>query len=314
MSLNSFAQELIISDKDSDTLIPLEVIEVVSDGLSDDNLVITDNAKEHSHEHHEHHEHDGDLHEFHIFVEDLPGAPPGTKDPEPEPEEALEVEDESEKDENDAQKIKKEKWDWESKWKSKGPSGFFVWVKDMLAAVPKHSGYDSAGIERAIAFLDRLDSEISKAMRMDLDSELDANKIEEVRSKIDDGIDALQQRLNKIKKTKKSKKKKADVDSELIKEAQKAVGIQGTFVVVPLLISRLGRIIINGTVSAGHDAEEMFNKLCTKYKLTDREQAELLQYLADSNFPMLGDRGYKLDEDYSLRSSDNFDYSAIYSS
>lgn len=306
MSLNSFAQELIVSEV-SDNLIPLEVVEVVSATPENDNLVVADSPENNSAD---------ESHEFHIFVEELPGAPPGTKDPEPEPEVevSLEVEEDSEKDENDAQKVKKEKWDWESKWQSKGPAGFFTWVKDMLAAVPKHSGYDSAGIERAVAFLDRLDSEISKAMRMDLDSELDANKIEEVRSKIDDGITALQQRLSKIKKTKKSKKKKADINSELVKEAQKAVGIQGTFVVVPLLISRLGRIIINGTVSAGHDAEDMFEKLSAKYKLTDREQAELLQYLADSNFPLLGDRGYKLDEDYSLRSSDNFDYSAIYSS
>ena len=306
MSLNSFAQELIVSEV-SDNLIPLEVVEVVSATPENDNLVVADSPENNS---------EDDSHEFHIFVEELPGAPPGTKDPEPEPEVevSLEVEEDSEKDGNDAQKVKKEKWDWESKWQSKGPAGFFTWVKDMLAAVPKHSGYDSAGIERAVAFLDRLDSEISKAMRMDLDSELDANKIEEVRSKIDDGITALQQRLSKIKKTKKSKKKKADINSELVKEAQKAVGIQGTFVVVPLLISRLGRIIINGTVSAGHDAEDMFEKLSAKYKLTDREQAELLQYLADSNFPLLGDRGYKLDEDYSLRSSDNFDYSAIYSS
>lgn len=305
MSLYSFSQELVVSevlDEASDkTLVPLEVVEVfpLEDHSGSEELVVADDSDDLVLK---------DSDDLQIFIEELPGAPPGTKDPEPEPE--IEVEEEPEKDENDAQKVKKEKWDWESK----GASGFFVWVKDMLASVPKHSGYDSAGIERAVAFLDRLDSEISKAMRMDLDGDLDANKIEEVRSKIDDGISALQQRLNKIKKTKKSKKKKADAESDLVKEAQKATGIQGTFVVVPLLISRLGRIIINGTVSAGHDAEDMFHKLSAKYKLTDREQAELLQYLADSNFPMLGDRGYKLDEDYSLRSSDNFDYSAIYSS
>ena len=52
--------------------------------------------------------------------------------------------------------------------------------------MPKHSGYDSAGLERAVAYLDRIDSEISKAMRSDLDGSLNADHIENVRSQIED--------------------------------------------------------------------------------------------------------------------------------
>src|ERR1035437_3302985 len=80
------------------------------------------------------------------------------KAPEIEVSEIQDVEDESKVDENDAKKPKKnEKWDWESK----GASGFIVWVKERCNDVPKHSGYDSAGLDRAIAYLERLDNEIS---------------------------------------------------------------------------------------------------------------------------------------------------------
>jgi len=244
--------------------------------------------------------------ELEIVVEELPGAPAGTKDPE-----IIEVTDDKEsKDDNEAKSSKKDsKWDWTSN----GASGFLTWIKDRLDDVPKHSGYDSAGLERACSYLEKLDNEISKAMRLDVDGELDADKIEEVRSKIDEGLNRLYDRLDKVKKSKKSsRKKKSEFEAELVKEAQKAAGVKGTFVVVPLLISRLGRIIINGLVSAGHDAGDMFKKLSNKYKLNDREQAELMQYLADSGFPMREDRGYMLDEEVDLSSSDNFDWAANY--
>src|SRR5574339_252147 len=109
--------------------------------------------------------------EIEIVIEELPGAPAGTHDPEP----ILEVsEDDKEKDkgaldENDAKKSKKnEKWDWEAH----GPTGFVAWIKARIDDVPKHSDYDSAGLERAVSYLERLDNEISRAMRLDLDGEL----------------------------------------------------------------------------------------------------------------------------------------------
>src|SRR5579859_3111476 len=100
--------------------------------------------------------------EVSIVIEELPGAPSGTKDPEP----ILEVvePDESELNQNPADK-KNEKWDWASK----GPHGFIAWVKERCEDVPKHSGMDSAGLERAVAYLERLDGEISRAMRSDLE-------------------------------------------------------------------------------------------------------------------------------------------------
>jgi hypothetical protein len=239
----------------------------------------------------------------------LPGAP---NSPEP----VIEVDDKSdegnlevaEKDSDDTKKSKKsERWDWESK----GATGFLAWIKERFDTVPKHSGYDTAGLERAVSYLEKLDSEISKAMRLDLDGELDANKIEEIRAKIEEGIDRLYERLDKIKQSKKTKRKRSDVEiSSFIKEAQKITGVKGIYIMAPLFASRIARICINGMVSGGHDIEEMFSKQVKKWKLTDREQAEVMQLLADMGYPLRQDRGYMPDEDFDISVDDQFDWAA----
>lgn len=251
--------------------------------------------------------------EVQLVVDELPGAPPGT--PDPAPPETLEVSDEAPvEDDSDSKKSKKnEKWDWESR----GAQGFVAWIKERLENVPKHSGYDSAGLERAMSYLDRLDNEISKAMRLDLDGELDANKIEEVRSKIDEGQSRLQQRLDKVKKSKKHQKKRSKADLELdslglVKEGQKITGVQGVYIMVPLLISRIARVCINGMRSAGHDIEDLYERQVKKWALTDREQAEVMQLLADMGYPLRQDRGFMPDDDLEVSDSDNMDWAANY--
>ena len=84
-------------------------------------------------------------------------------------------------------------------------------------------------------------------------------------------------------------------------------------ITVPLLISRIARVCINGMVSGGHDINDLFHRQVKKYKLTDREQAETMQVLADLGYTMREDRGYMFDDDVDTSSSDNFDYSANYS-
>jgi len=251
--------------------------------------------------------------EIEIHVGDLPGAPPGTTHPEIVVEDKEhEVDEKSEADDNEARKSKKnDKWDWASK----GATGFVAWIKDRISSIPKHSGYDSAGLERAVAYLDKLDSEISKAMRLDLEGELDANKIEAVRSEIDEGISRLNERLDKVSKSKKAKRKGKKASEEelgMIKEAQKVTGVQGVYVTVPLLISRIARVCINGMVSGGHDIEDIYSKQVERYKLTPRERAETMQLLADMGFALRQDRGYLEDEDVDFSSSDNMDMAANY--
>lgn len=299
--------------------------------------------------------------EVEIIVEELPGAPKGTKDPEP----VLEVIEEpihAEEDNNEAKKSKKnEKWDWSAH----GAQGFVNWVKSRLDEVPKHSGYDSAGLERAMAYMERLDNEISKAMRMDLDSELDANQIEKIRAQIDEGVSRLQARLDKVKESKKSSRKRKktaqDLQSEiktvlerfanedlqayvndttvpgenwttekvivqlanngeepgfeglsLVKQAQKITGVQGVFVTVPILISRIARVCVNGTVSGGHDIEDLYKRQVDRWKLNEREQAEVQQLLWDMGYPLRQDRGFMPDDNLEVWDSDNMDWAANY--
>lgn len=252
-----------------------------------------------------------------IVVDDLPGV----EALDPAMEQSLEVNDndtvESARtplvDDNSARKSKKDsRWDWDAAVKDKGTDGFVVWIKERLDAVPKHSGYDTSGLERAVSYLDRLDNEISKAMRTDLDGQLDADKVEKIRAELDDGIERLHARIDKINKSKKHKKK-SEFEPGLVKEAQKAPSVHGIVITVPLLISRLARAIINGTISAGKDTEALYTEQVEKYDLNMREQAELQQHIADLGFPILQDRGYAPNEDTD-RTKGNADWNGNYQS
>lgn len=252
--------------------------------------------------------------EVEIVVEELPGAPTGTKDPEPE----IEVADAAgpvveEQPAADSKSKKDPKWDWEAH----GPTGFIAWVKSRCDDVPKHSGYDTAGLERAVAYLEKLDGEISRAMRMDLDGELDANQIEKVRAMIDDGISRLHDRLDKVKKVKKTKRSKKKSASEeanemMVKEAQKITGVSGVVIMADLLTSRIARVCINGMVSGGHDIEDLYARQVKEYGLNKREQACVMQLLSDMGYPLRQDRGFMPDYDLHVEDSDNMDWAANY--
>lgn len=202
-------------------------------------------------------------------------------------------------------------WDWHSG----GLSNFLNWLHGMIVNCPRHTGRDTTGLEKAIAYFELLDKEITKAMRQDYRNEIDSAKAEEARAQIENGLERLLDRLDKVRSAKykrhNKKNKKSWVEAVgLVKEAQKATHVNGIVVTVPLLISRLARICINGMVSGGHDIEDTFSKLSKKYNLTNREQAELMQLLADMNYPVRRDRGFDLDEEYNITSSDNYDFAA----
>jgi hypothetical protein len=199
-------------------------------------------------------------------------------------------------------------WDWQ---KRGGISKFPAWLQAMFQNSPRHSGHDTVGLERIIAYLNALDREISKAVRSDLKSELDMGQIEKARDEIQRGCDRCSERLEKIIANKR-KKKKAGAESGLVKEGQKVTGVSGVVVTVPLLISRIARVCINGMVSGGHDIEQIFKKQAELYKLTMREKAETLQLLEDMGYAIRRDRGIHPDEDIDRTRSDNYDWGANY--
>lgn len=196
-------------------------------------------------------------------------------------------------------------WDW----KAKTIEHFPAWLKEKMSNPPSHSGLDTVGIERCISYFEKLNGIISQAVRTDIDGVLNINSIEKAREEIHKAIDRLKERNDRLNSNKFKKKKKADENSEgFVKEAQKAAGVYGRIQVsVPLLISSIAREIVNGTISAGHDAEVSFKKLSEKYKLTDREKFELTSLLSDMGFP-IKHRDFNGD----ASSEENIDYIAQY--
>jgi len=190
---------------------------------------------------------------------------------------------------------------------------FIEWLNAKMVGIPKHTGKDTTGIERAIAYLHRLDREISNAVKTDLDGVLPISDLEKARESIHDGIKRLDKRYDKLMETrysKKKKKKKESSDEEaLVKEAAKAAKFT---VVVPLFIASMARTCINSMVSAGKDIEDCFQKLAKEYEFTKREEAELIQLLADMGYAMRRPRGYPLDAEIDTTSVDNLDYMANY--
>lgn len=177
--------------------------------------------------------------------------------------------------------------DWN--WERGGTGNFLNWLQKMFKSVPQHSGNDTTGIERALAYFQKLDAEISKAMRKDYKREIDAAKAEEARSEIVKGMSRLLERLEKLHSKKFKKNKKSSEQTEFVKNAETST--VGRMVVnIPYLISNIARACIEATVQGGKDIEEVFAKLDKEYSLTKRERAQTVQLLKDMGYPMLLDR------------------------
>ena len=194
-------------------------------------------------------------------------------------------------------------WDW----KAKGLKGFLPWLKEKMDTPPSHSGVDSVGLERCIAYFDNLNRIISQAVRTDIKNELNIGLVEKAREEIHKAIVRLNDRLTRINGNKYNKKKKASEDEStgegFVKEAQKA----GKFVVtVSLLESHIARVCINSVVSAGKSMEDTFQKLATKYKLSDREKVSVIQLIGDMGYP-IRIREADFNENFDPTSPDNIE-------
>lgn len=178
-------------------------------------------------------------------------------------------------------------------------NNFIEWLQDRMANFPRHSGNDLLGLERAISYAKKLIQEATSAVRQDLKGEIDINKASDALDKLYDGLHRLEERRDDVQKTKYKRKKKAGDNSEMIKEAQKAPGVGGVIVTVPLLISSVARALINGTISSGRDMEDLYKRAVKVHKLDLNQQTELIQLLADMNFPMKRDFIYAPEDDTS---------------
>lgn len=182
------------------------------------------------------------------------------------------------------------------------------WVKNYLENIPKHKG-ETLGLERSKSYLSRGLNMLSKMLQEDHDGKIDISKAEDARIEMEGGIDRLEKELNR-------RKKKAGKDgSELKKEGQKVASVGGIIVTVPIFISRIARVCINGSISGGKDIEDLFHRQAKKWNLSDREKAEVIQLIQDMGYPVPRlDRGFQVDdkETYERSSTDNYDYPANY--
>lgn len=208
-----------------------------------------------------------------------------------------------------------DKWDW----KGYGLDKFPLWLQERVDTCPRHTGKDLSGIERCIAYFKEVLSAIPKAMRSDIKGELTPQavaQVEVIRDEMHKAVERLEDRADKIEENKykktKAKTKKAGEESSIVKTAQKITGIEGLYVSVPLLIYSLARTCINGSVSAGHDIDDMFNRLSKKFKLSEREKYELISTIENMGWVVRRDGGSLAGEDIEAGSEDNFDFSAQY--
>ncbi|KKN39485.1 hypothetical protein LCGC14_0742900 [marine sediment metagenome] len=227
-------------------------------------------------------------------------------------------------------------------WADDGAHDQFVsYLKDRLTKIPRHSGETVPGCERAKAFLKSLDSEISKAMRSDLEGVVDESEIDGLRKKIEDMIDRLDKQVKKL-----SGSKRASLDVRLVsdghcdvceasapiwhdtandklvcmscdgetKQTDDMEKIAGT-PIINVYVSAWERAIvgtmINSKVSAGRNIEETYDRLKNKYNFTPREELAIQQLISDYGYPVYKDRGL-LNEPSDPMAGDGVDWQTNY--
>ena len=177
--------------------------------------------------------------------------------------------------------------------------------------IPKHDGTSTVGCERAISFLDRMNGDISRAIREDHESVLDIAKLEDVRVNIMRDVLVLKDHLGKLKKQIKDSHSQKDAKAssapswkspsgrslsyEQLKNAEELKKQAATPNNLVIAVSPFERAIsgmmINAHVSAGHPMEDVYASLKKKYSLTDREELSIMQLCMDSGFHIFKDRG-----------------------
>jgi hypothetical protein len=206
-------------------------------------------------------------------------------------------------------------------------SKFMDYVYQVYPAnIPQHDGDSMSGCERAVSFLDKLNSEMSRAVRDDSDSSIDLSMLEDVRLNVMKDIMVLKNHLGKLKKKFKDSHKKNATQDATIKEAgrgktptwlsrsgeeieytelTKEASTPNNMVIAITAFERaISGIMINAHVSAGNDMEEVYEFLNKKYDITPREELSIMQVVADSGHHIFKDRGtYGHDESKSKDSN-----------
>ena len=154
--------------------------------------------------------------------------------------------------------------------------------------IPKHDGKGIVGCERAYNYLNRLNREISEAIRMDTGDDLQPETLENIRVNMMKDMVALKNRISDLKQRVRDTGKVASEEGdELIKEATTP---RVQIVATPFQRAIVG-ILINSVVSGGKPFEDVYSFLKNKYGFDSRDELSIMQLAMDSGFPIFKDRG-----------------------
>lgn len=98
-------------------------------------------------------------------------------------------------------------------WENDGDHSHFIQhLRTKLDNIPKHTGQTTVGCERAIAYLKRLDREISRAIQSDDNNVIDEEEAEKIRDTIIEFVSKLEEAYDKLTSKRSGKfKKKSSV-------------------------------------------------------------------------------------------------------
>ena len=245
----------------------------------------------------------------------------------------------SEDDEEEKPEQEAKDTDWEN---DQDHNKFLSYFDAKVKNIPRHSGQTVLGCERAIAFLKSLLTELSKALRGDLDAKIDEQSAEDRYKDTEVMIERLEQQISKLK----GAGKVAETDVRLISEghcaacnsnapmwhnvvSEEVVCLRcesanepsdkleklATTAKMNVYVSAFERavvgIIINSTVSAGKNIEESYKHLKNKYSFTPREELAIQQLIADYGYPVFKDRG-RINEKSDPSDGTGLDFSTNY--
>lgn len=182
---------------------------------------------------------------------------------------------------------------------------FVQFLDEQISKIPtvQHAQGNLSKMENAAARWKKLNNYCSEAMRGDFDGMLDVDDIDKKRQQIEYNMDALQDAIDSLhamKQTRRQQRRKhrradEDFDDVMTKEAT-VPSFNGFQINITPFQRAIVGALINGKVSGGRNMEELWTEAKKKYNMSDREELEILQILADFGYPEFKDR-LRLGED-----------------
>jgi hypothetical protein len=202
----------------------------------------------------------------------------------------------------------------DSNWVDNRDSGKFMPYLESSypAGIPQHDGNSMVGCEVALLYLNKLNKEISEAIRTDSDGLLEPLVLEDYRVNILKDMVLLKERMNNLKRD------LGDSTRQLTRAfSEGALEKTATTPRVQIVATPFERavagILINSVISAGHPFEDVYDYLNKKYAFSERDELSIMQLVMDSGHHIFKDRGAigtKVDHD-SLDSGGNMSLHGI---